>query len=213
MSINTVLFDLDGTLIDTNELIVQSFLHTLEPDYPGTYKRETVLPFIGPSLYETFSSINASKTDEYIKTYRDFNHLNHDMLVAEYQGVKEGVKQLHDRGIKLAIVTTKLSETAKMGLTLTGLDRYFDVVVGFDHVTHEKPHPEPLFKALKQLGSVPEQAIMVGDNSHDIEAGRNAGTKTAAVGWAFKGESYIRSLHPDYVLRSMDDLLSIVETS
>ncbi|GAF14006.1 pyrophosphatase PpaX [Bacillus sp. JCM 19046] len=213
MSINTILFDLDGTLIDTNELIIRSFIHTLEEDYPGKYTRETVLPFIGPSLYETFSSINATKTDQFITKYRQYNHKHHDELVVIFPGVLEGIKQLHAQGFKLAIVTTKISQTALMGLKLTGLDRYFDVLVGLDHVQHEKPHPEPLFKALEQLQSTPDKTLMVGDNSHDIEAGKNAGTKTAAVGWAIKGRSYIESLEPDYILDSMTDLIHIVKQS
>lgn len=213
MSINTILFDLDGTLIDTNELIIRSFLHTLESDYPGLYTKESVLPFIGPSLHETFSAINPNKAEQYIREYRLYNLKHHDELVMIYPSVLEGVKNLHDRGYKLAIVTTKLSETAKMGLKLTGLQRYFDVIVGFDHVKHEKPHPEPLFLALEQLNSSPEQALMVGDNSHDIEAGKNAGTKTAAVSWAIKGTEYITALQPDYILSSMNDLINIVEQS
>ncbi|KQL55710.1 MULTISPECIES: pyrophosphatase PpaX [Bacillaceae] len=211
MTINTILFDLDGTLIDTNELIIQSFLHTLEPDYPGRYTRETVLPFIGPSLLETFSSINKEKAATYIETYRTHNHHHHDSLVTIYPGVKEGVKRLHDEGYKLAIVTTKIKETAMMGLKLTGLDDYFDVIIGLDDVTKEKPNPEPIYKALEQLHAKAEEAIMVGDNSHDILAAKNAGIISVGVGWALKGEAFLKSFEPDYIIQSMDHLLAIVE--
>jgi len=210
MKINTLLFDLDGTLINTNELIIESFLHTLHSYYPDQYKREDVLPFIGPTLYDTFNSINAEKVEEMVKVYRKFNHEQHDVLVKEYETVFETVKTLKEKGFKLGIVTTKIRATVNMGLTLTKLDQFFDVVVTLDDVENAKPHPEPVLKALEQLGSKPEEAIMVGDNHHDVEAGKNAGTKTAGVAWSIKGRDYISSHNPDYLLETMSDLLPIV---
>ena len=107
-------------------------------------------------------------------------------------------------------MTTKIRDTVNMGLKLTKLDQFFDVVVTLDDVENAKPHPEPVLKALEQLGSSPEEAIMVGDNHHDIEAGKNAGTKTAGVSWSVKGREYISSYKPDYILEKMSDLLPIV---
>lgn len=210
MKINTLLFDLDGTLINTNELIIESFLHTLHSYYPDQYKREDVLPFIGPTLYDTFNSINPEKVEEMVKVYRKFNHEQHDVLVKEYETVFETVKTLKEKGFKLGIVTTKIRATVNMGLTLTKLDQFFDVVVTLDDVENAKPHPEPVLKALEQLGSKPEETIMVGDNHHDVEAGKNAGTKTAGVAWSIKGRDYISSHNPDYLLETMSDLLPIV---
>ncbi|MGQ4667608.1 pyrophosphatase PpaX [Metabacillus halosaccharovorans] len=210
MKINTLLFDLDGTLINTNELIIESFLHTLHSYYPDQYKREDVLPFIGPTLYDTFTSINPEKTEEMVKVYRKFNHEQHDTLVTEYETVFETIKTLKEHGFKLGIVTTKIRDTVNMGLKLTKLDQFFDVVVTLDDVENAKPHPEPVLNALAQLESKPEEAIMVGDNHHDVEAGKNAGTKTAGVSWSIKGREYISSYNPDYLLERMSDLLPIV---
>jgi len=210
MKINTLLFDLDGTLINTNELIIESFLHTLHSYYPDQYKREDVLPFIGPTLYDTFTSINPEKTEEMVKVYRQFNHEQHDTLVTEYETVFETIKTLKEHGFKLGIVTTKIRDTVNMGLKLTKLDQFFDVVVTLDDVENAKPHPEPVLNALAQLDSKPEEAIMVGDNHHDVEAGKNAGTKTAGVSWSIKGREYISSYNPDYLLERMSDLLPIV---
>lgn len=210
MKINTLLFDLDGTLINTNELIIESFLHTLHSYYPDQYKREDVLPFIGPTLYDTFTSINPEKTEEMVKVYRKFNHEQHDVLVTEYETVFETIKTLKEHGFKLGIVTTKIRDTVNMGLKLTKLDQFFDVVVTLDDVENAKPHPEPVLNALAQLDSKPEEAIMVGDNHHDVEAGKNAGTQTAGVSWSVKGREYISSYNPDYLLERMSDLLPIV---
>ncbi|WP_174728714.1 pyrophosphatase PpaX [Mesobacillus harenae] len=208
--VNTVLFDLDGTLIDTNELIISSFLHTLEHYYPRQYKREDVYAFIGPSLWETFGKMNPEQVDEMIAMYREHNLANHDLIVKEFTGVYETVRTLKENGYKLAIVSTKISDTIYKGLKLTGLDEFFEVVIGLDHVTNEKPDPEPVYKALGLLNSKPEEAIMVGDNYHDILAGKNAGTKTAGVAWSLKGRDYLAEFKPDFMLENMADLLDIV---
>ena len=210
MRINTVLFDLDGTLINTNELIISSFLHTLNTYYPNQYKREDVLPFIGPSLHDTFSKIDESKVEEMITSYRKFNHDHHDELVEEYETVYETVRELKKQGYKVGIVTTKARQTVEMGLKLSKLDEFFDVVVTIDDVEHVKPHPEPLQKALELLDAKPEEALMVGDNHHDIVGGQNAGTKTAAVSWTLKGRAYLEAYKPDFMLDKMSDLLSIL---
>ena len=209
--IDTVLFDLDGTLIDTNELIISSFLHTLEHFYPGSYLRDDVLPFIGPSLQETFEKLNPERFEDMIEMYRDYNKSNHDLLVKEFEGVNETVETLQKKGYKLGIVTTKRSDVVEMGLKLTGLDQYFNVVVALDDVAKPKPDPEPVNMALRLLDSAPERAIMVGDNHHDILAGKNAGTATAAVEWSLKGREYLASYKPDYILSKMPDLIPILE--
>lgn len=208
--IDTVLFDLDGTLIDTNELIISSFLHTMEKYFPGQYQREDVLPFLGPTLKETFETLNPENYEEMITTYRTYNVANHDLLVKGFEGVYETVRMLKENQFKLAIVTTKRMDVVKMGLKLTGLDEFFDVVVALDHVEKAKPDPEPLFKALEMLGSTPDQAIMVGDNHHDILGGKNAGTMTAGVSWSVKGRAHLEQYKPDYIFDNMADILPIL---
>lgn len=209
-NIDTILFDLDGTLIDTNELIISSFLHTLGKYYPDQYKREDVLPFMGPSLYETFGSLDPDRAEEMIRDYRAYNIAHHDLLVTEFTGVNQTIETLKDKGFKLGIVTTKLLDTVIKGLKLTKLDPYFDTIVALDHVNKAKPDPESIFKALDQLDSSTDKAIMVGDNYHDILAGKNAGTKTAGVAWTAKGKDYLAQFKPDYMLDEMPDLLKIV---
>ena len=146
-----------------------------------------------------------------VAKYRAFNIANHDNIVTIFEGVYDTIKTLKENGYKIGIVTTKLSDVVNMGLRLTKLDEFFDVIVALDHVKNAKPDPEPVLMALEQLGSSPEEAIMVGDNSHDILAGKNAGTKTAGVAWTLKGRDFLASLQPDYLLDNMSDLLTILE--
>ncbi|MGG3561093.1 pyrophosphatase PpaX [Neobacillus rhizosphaerae] len=208
--ITTVLFDLDGTLIDTNELIITTYLHTLEKYYPSQYQREDVLPFLGPTLHDVFGNMDPDRVEEMVSEYRAFNIANHDELVKEFVGVKETVQTLKDRGYKLGIVTTKRHDVTLKGLRLMELEDYFEVIVAYDHVEKVKPDPEPIFKALEQLDATAEEAIMVGDNFHDILAGKNAGTATAGVAWSIKGREYVAKYEPDYMLENMKDLLTIL---
>lgn len=209
--ITTLLFDLDGTLLDTNELIVTSYLHTFEQFFPGRFKREDVMPFLGPPLIDAFKSVDRDKAEEMVKIYRKFNMEKHDLLVQEFAGVYETICTLHENNMKMAIVSTKIRKTVIKGLKLTNLDEFFDVVIALDDVEKAKPDPEPLLKALDALESEPREAIMIGDNYHDILGGKNAGTYTCGVAWSLKGKDYLEQYKPDFMLETMPDLLDIVK--
>ncbi|MEG9295717.1 pyrophosphatase PpaX [Mangrovibacillus sp. Mu-81] len=208
--ITTVLFDLDGTLINTNDLIISSFLHTLNHYYPDQYKEIDVLPFMGPPLEESFGGLNPAKVDEMCAHYRAYNQEHHDELVTEFEGVYETVETLYKQGYKLAIVSTKVRNVVLKGLDLMKLRPFFDVVITLDEVENAKPHPEPIEKALKELGSSPQEAIMVGDNHHDILAGKNAGVLSAGVAWSAKGREHLAQYEPEFMLETMPDLLEVV---
>ncbi len=210
--IDTILFDLDGTLINTIDLIVASFEHTLDHYFPGKYGREEIATFIGPPLSETFGRLNPGYTEEMIGMYRKFNHANHDDLVLEYEGVQETLDELYDAGYNMAVVTSKRRDTAVKGLQLMNMEKYFPVIVSLDEVTKPKPDPQPLYTALDQLGRKAGQALMVGDSEHDILAGKNAGTKAAGVAWSIKGKEHLESYSPDIMLHSMPELLNYIKT-
>lgn len=202
---DTLLFDLDGTLLDTNPLIIASFRHTFDYYFPeNTYRDEDIYRFIGPTLEKSFRELNESEWKEMQAFYRSFNIAMHDQLVAEYPGVIDGLKRLHAKGYKMGVVTSKGRPVVERGLRLFGIDHLFDVVVTADDVENEKPHAEPVERALRALQSHPERAVMVGDNDTDIYCGKNAGTKTVAVGWALKGRPFLESLEPDVIIDSME---------
>ncbi|ANU11602.1 pyrophosphatase PpaX [Planococcus antarcticus DSM 14505] len=209
--IDTLLFDFDGTLLDTNELIIQTFLSVLDEHYPGRFDRGEVLHFIGPSLEQTFTAIDPERVEELTVQYRALNRIMHDDLVEEYEGVVETLRLLKTQGLKMAIVSTKRSETIRHGLDLMGISDVFDVLVGLDHVSNPKPDPEPLHLALEQLGASHDEALMIGDNSHDIEGGKNAGVRTAGVAWSVKGEDFLASFNPDFMLQHISDLLVLTK--
>lgn len=211
MKTTALLFDFDGTLLNTNELIVQTFMQIFDEKFPGKYSTLDCLQFIGPSLQQTFDELTPGETDAMIAKYKEWNAANHDALVTGYDAVLETLEELHAMGIKLAIVSTKSSEGLARGLNVLQATHLFEVIVGADDVEHVKPHPEPVLLALEKLGVSKEQAIMIGDNSHDIEGGKNAGVRTAGVAWSVKGVDYLNRYEPTYMLWHMRDLLDIVK--
>ena len=210
MNIHTILFDLDGTLIDTNELINESFRHTFK-QFGLEYTHEEILAFNGPPLQVTFEKIDLDKAEAMISTYRKHNLAHHDSYVKAFPNVKDTLELLKESGLKLGIVTTKMRKTAIRGMKLTGIYDYFDTIIGLDDITNAKPHPEPVLTAMKYLNADPETTLMIGDNSHDIESGQNAGVKTAGVSWSLKGEEALRKYNPTYMLQDMKDLIEIIE--
>lgn len=209
MSIKTVLFDFDGTLIDTNDLINKSFFHTFD-QFGYSFTKEEILQFNGPPLQKTFTNINPQLAEEMIQTYREHNAKYHDEYVTLFPNVIETLDALQQSGFKLAIVSAKMRSGVEQGLEVTNIGSYFDTIVTIDDVANPKPHPESVHKALENLGAMPEQSIMVGDNYHDIKAGNQAGAKTAGVAWSLKGEAYLQQYNPTYMLADMSDLLKIL---
>ena len=211
MKTKALLFDFDGTLLNTNELIIQTFMHILEEKFPRQYSTTDCLKFIGPSLKETFNEITPGETEEMMLKYRAFNIAHHDDLVTGYDAVVSTLEQLHAMGIRLVIVSTKSHAGLKRGMDVLRAGHLFEFCIGLEDVTHVKPHPEPILLALEKLNLEKDEVIMIGDNSHDIEGGHNAGVRTAGVAWSIKGADYLQQFNPTYMLRSMTDLLGIVK--
>lgn len=215
MKYKTVLFDLDGTLIDTNELIITSFLYTLRTFFPErTFSRRDVIPHLGKPLRDMFAHFQTddaeNTVEDMVDVYRGHNMRTHDEMVQAFPYVSEVIPALYDQGVHMGIVTTKQRTTAEMGLRLCELERYMRAVITLEDVRHPKPHPEPIFKAMSELGAEATSTLMVGDNQCDIEAAAQAGIDSAGVSWALKGEAHLRSAQPTYMLKDMRDLYAIV---
>lgn len=208
--ITTLLFDFDGTLLDTNELIIQTFEHVLNNHFPGKYTREDILPFLGPTLHDTFSQVDEKNAEQLIAEYREWNIANHDALSIEFDGVSKTLRALKDEGYKIAIVSTKKNNMVHRGIDLLEVGNIFDTVIGLDDVSKPKPDPEPILLALERLNADPKEALMIGDNYHDIVGGQNAGVKTAGVAWTIKGEDFLQQYNPTYMLQHISDLHDIL---
>lgn len=208
--IRTVLFDLDGTIVNSNELILQSFLNVLKDIAPDV-TREFMIPHMGKTLDDQLRIFSGREhIDDLVPLYRKYNLENHDRLIEEFPHVREVISRLHSEGIRMGIVTTKIRQTTLMGLKLCGLEPYMETIVTLEDVDHPKPHPEPVRKAVEALGANPEETLMVGDSPYDILSANSAGVISVGVGWSLKGEETLSQYHPQHIIHDMRDLYSIV---
>lgn len=206
----TILFDLDGTIIDTNELIIQSFLHALRGVVPESFGREHIIPSMGLPLALQMQQFSGRElVDDLVQAYREYNLLKHDEMVSLFPGVAEVVKRLHEEGFRLGIVTTKMRPTTERALKLLGIYEYMGVIVTLDDVEHAKPHPEPVRKAIEALGAEPARTMMVGDSAVDIESALRAGAVPVGVAWSLKGEALLKEAGAVHVIQEMRDLLTL----
>lgn len=211
MPLSTFLFDLDGTLIDSIELILRSYRHTLRA-HRGVEPPDAVwMSGLGTPLSVQFRHFtdDPAEIEAMVATYRAYNLAHHDALVRPYDGVVEAVRALAERGKTLGLVTSKMRSGALRGLRLAGLEDAFGVIVGSDEVTHPKPHPEPVLVALERLGAAPADAVFIGDSRHDLECGRAARVRTAAVLWGPFARGDLEDLAPDYWLEQPEDLAKL----
>jgi len=209
-----VLFDLDGTLIDTIELLLLSMRHAFDGRVEGP-ATEAWVAGIGTPLASQFRPYARDEADleRLIQRYREYQNQNHDRLPRCYHGVTDVVRTLSERGHPLAIVTSKANEIAHRSIAHVGLAAYFPVVVGVESTTRHKPNPEPVWFALQQLGAEAEGAYFVGDSPHDIAAGNAAGVSTVAALWgAFTREALERA-GPRHVLDRIERLDSVLGAS
>lgn len=210
--INTVLFDLDGTIIDTNELIISSFLDVLCRHFPNEiHTRERIIPHMGATLESQLRTFSGREdVTELIKDYRTYNNAHHDEMVTEFPHVLEVIDTLHSQGITLGVVTTKIQATAMRSLETLGLLKYMATIVTVEDVEHPKPHPEPVLTAVQRLHADPSRTIMVGDSAADIQSANAAGVKSAGVAWSLKGVEVLQQYNPDYILNDMKDMYSVL---
>ncbi|MCC3372314.1 HAD-IA family hydrolase [Cohnella sp. REN36] len=209
--IHAVLFDLDGTILDTNELIIQSFLSALAGAVPPGFGREMIIPSMGLPLEKQLRLFTGRQNvEDLITAYFDFNSQHHNRLIRLFPFVKEVLDALNRSGVQLGVVTTKWKSSTTRSLTYLGIMDLMSAIVTLDDVQNPKPHPEPIRMALKQLGVMPESAIMVGDSEADIVSAREAGVVPIGVSWSLKGEEQMKRFGAIHVIHNMRELLNIV---
>jgi pyrophosphatase PpaX len=203
-----VLFDLDGTLIDSIELILNSAQHAFrerEGHIPSDAEWLTGLGIPLATMFKRYARDDAD-VDALIAKYREYQLANHDRLVRCYDAVVETVDALRAAGHPLGIVTSKTGLLAQRGIDNVGLGSHFDTIVGCDMSQKHKPDPEPVQIALGRLGYRPSEAVFVGDSVYDMQAGNAAGVLTIAALWGpFTREDLVAS-NPSHYLERIADL-------
>lgn len=209
MAVSVVLFDLDGTLVDSVALILKSFRYSLSQ--MGLHAEdEEILNTVGLPLKEVCFDFAGARGEEMFKCYVDYQDAIHDLHVKEYAGAKDLLEHLKGQGCRRGIVTSKRRDLAKRGLTITGLDKYMEIIVAFEDTVAHKPNPEPVQKALAALGAEPKEALYVGDSPYDIRCGKNAGVYTAAVTWGVSTEEQLLEEQPHMLARDWRELKDFI---
>ena len=213
--LSAVLFDFDGTLVDTTEMIHQSMRHATSSvlgreDIP----RETLLANVGQPLPRQMELLNAEKAELLLEAYRSHHEEHHDALIGEFPGVDRSLSRLQAAGIKVAIVTSKRRPSVEMALVnFPALRNVVDRFVTMEDTTEHKPHPEPLLRGLELLGGVPkERAAYVGDSPFDVEAAKAAALTSVAVSWGAFSEGRLREAEPDHLVPDIGSAVDVLLT-
>lgn len=206
---DVVLFDLDGTLLDTGPLILASWRHVrdtfgISAD-DDDFRRGMGRPLV--EVLGQFARDDAERAS-LVSAYREHNLALHDEMVKPFAGVREVLDALRAAGIAIGVVTSKLRAVAERGLRVTDLQ--VDVVVGPDDVERPKPDPQPVWLALGRLGAEPPRALMVGDSPHDVLAAKRAGVESVGVRWGMFALAELEEAAPDHLVARPEELVPLV---
>jgi pyrophosphatase PpaX len=204
-STEVVLFDLDGTLIDTIELILSSARHATEEVLGEALPDDVLRHNIGVPLRAQFAEYAPDHVDELLVAYREHNDAVHDELIREFPGTDSALEALSAAGYRMGVVTSKSAPVARRGLDFFGLEHYFEVLVGFEDTEIHKPEAAPIIEAARRMGVSSERCMYVGDSPHDMASGIAAGALTSAALWGPFPERVLEP-GPDFALDGLTDL-------
>lgn len=206
-----LLFDLDGTILDTNELILTSFEHTLQQCLNYDVQRSELMKIFGEPLRKQMAYFCPERVDELCQAYRDFYAEHASKLTKTFPGVKETLAQLQREQIPMGVVTNKYRAPTEIALQEFGLMPHIDYIVSGDEVKNAKPHPEAILRAMELMNARPENILMVGDSPLDLEAAHRAGIQAALVRWNIFPPERFAEIKPDFCLEHMSDLIQLFE--
>jgi phosphoglycolate phosphatase len=213
MKIRVVMFDLDGTLVDSLEDLTDAVNHMRYNFSLPPLTSHAVRLMIGKGarnlIRQALPDYSENDVERGLKIFFDFNteHISDKSLL--YQNTVETLESLQAIGIRLAVISNKNEFLSNLILQQLGIHHFFDIICGGDSFPEMKPSPLPLLRVIEQLGSAPEEAVMVGDSINDIQAGRLAGIKTIGCGWGFGNLDELEGA--DYQADNCRDVFSIIQ--
>jgi len=211
--ITTVLFDFDGTIMNTNEIVIKSWQHTYRTVKGEELPAERIVKTFGEPLYITMARLFPQIAPETgIEIYRSYLREHYAFMIKPFPGMVDLVIEVKERGYKTGLVTSRVKDTTVSGLVQFGLYSHMDCLVTCEDTDKHKPDPEPIKIALGKLSANPDETIMLGDTMFDIICARNAGVKSALVGWqmALDEEEINGSNGPDFLVEKPRDLFDII---
>jgi HAD superfamily hydrolase (TIGR01509 family) len=207
-----VIFDIDGTLTQTNELIYATFNHVAEKYIRKTFTPKEIVGMFGPPEEIAIERLIGSEHClEAMKDFYAYYEAHHPRLAETYEGIREVLEKLKSRGILLAVFTGKGKETTRITLEKFGLKQYFDLVVTGSDVVHHKPSAEGIQNVMKAFSLLPEEVLMVGDAVSDVKAAREAGVSMASVLWDSYAKEKVMAMEVEHSFHSVKELASWLE--
>jgi len=203
----TWLFDFDGTLVDSVELILDSLRHATRTVLGRVVPDDVLRARVGRPLAEHMRELDAERADDLVAVYREHNMRHHADLLRPYPGVAEMLAGLRGRRARVGIVTSKMRPAVDAGMALVPLGE-FDAIVTCEDTDRHKPDPAPVLRGLELLGAEPETTVYVGDSPYDVRAGRAAGVRTAAALWGAFPAAVLRAEQPDRELARPEEALA-----
>lgn len=205
-----VVFDLDGTIVDSVELIIVSFQHAMREVLGREVTREESVAYVGRPLREQMMIFSPEHVDELVASYQEFNHREHDRMLTLYDGILSLLDRLQGSGVKLGLVTSKSRHTTQMAFDLTGIEGYFDATICADESPGNKPSPDPILLCLKRLEVSPGDAAYVGDSPADIQAARAAGVQAIGVTWGVFDADTLAAEKPGRLVHTISELAEVL---
>ena len=210
MPYRTVIFDLDGTLIDSVELILVSHRHATEAVLGAALPDEVLRAGIGTPLIEQMRSFDALRAQELFDTYRTHNAAVHDEYLRPYAGIAELLERLRAEGVAIGVATSKSRDTVQRAFDRIPIEPLIDALVTVNDTERHKPHADPVLRALELLDRPAEGACYVGDSPYDLQAAHAAGVDAIAVTWGVFDEEALAAEHPTAIARTPSDLGAIL---
>lgn len=209
--LNHILFDFDGTLIDTNQLIIKTISESVENILDKKVAHSDLIAVLGKHLDDQMKYFSQEKYKELVLYYKQYYRKHENTMTYIYSEIDTLLKELKDMGCKIGIVSSKGRRGIVNGLQLFKLTEYIDYIISADDVKNPKPHPEGIHMAQKYLNCSRDTMILIGDSPYDILCGINAGIKTALVSWTIFPEEKFKNISPHYKLNKPFDLIEIIQ--
>jgi len=209
MKIKAVMIDFDGTLANTNEVIIKSFQHTYRTFLGREEDVDKIKASFGEPLRITMGKVFGKEyEDEAVNVYRSFQNGRFGNLIEVFPGMDSLVKKLKKSGYKVAVVTSRMKQSALDGLEKFGLTGELDVITTINDITRHKPDPESINVTLKALGVGPDEAVMIGDSRFDILCAQNADCRSILVDWSVMGAEERANIKADYIGQNAEDIFN-----
>ena len=209
VEIKGLLFDADGTLIDTYEIILTSMRYAVNGVLGRSLSDGGLMARVGTPLLDQmiyFAGGDEERGAEIVQIYRDHNDGVHDAHIKAFADTKAALKRFQAAGLPMGVVTSKRHEMAARGLEMSGIADCFQFLIGHDDWPEHKPAPGPVLRGCELLGLAPEQCLYIGDSPYDIQAGNAAGCTTVAALWGMFPREELAAQHPDIECASLSAL-------